>query len=98
MLLTLGFFVKAIQNKTTTTTKKTLTKSEFLGFLSICRRMQNSAALKTTLPYIMPLILQFQRVLTASFMYERKKREGEKKGERVFLMYSRHQSLIRYAV
>lgn len=46
----------------------------------------------------MPLKLQFQRVLTASFMYERKKREGEKKGERVFLMYSRHQSLIRYAV
>lgn len=60
--------------------------------------MLNSAALKTTLPYIMPLKLHFQRVLTASFMYERKKREGEKKGERVFLMYCRHQSLIRYAV
>lgn len=60
--------------------------------------MQNSVALKTTLPYIMPLKLHFQRVLTASFMYERKKREWEKKGERVFLMYCRHQSLIRYAV
>lgn len=94
MSLTSGFFVKAIQNKTT----KTLTKSELLGFLSVCRRMLNSAELKTTLPYVMPLKLHFQRVLTASFMYEGKKREGEKRGERVFLMYCRHQSLNRYAI